>query len=182
MGLDSNDIMLLEKDTYWYALYTMPRTEKKVYERIVSMGIEAYLPLVHTLKIWSDRKKKIAIPLIPSILFVRADVAALNSVLDVSGALGFIKYMKIPAKIRNYEIDNIRILLKEPGFYTIMDEMVVEEGEEIEVVRGAFAGLLGRCIRMQGKYKIVIEIKALGSMIEVNVPISFVQAKSLKVA
>ena len=50
----------------WYAIYTMPRAEKKVYERLVDIGVTSYLPLVTTIRIWSDRKKKVTSPLISS--------------------------------------------------------------------------------------------------------------------
>ena len=55
----------------WYAIYTMPRSEKKVYNRIIESGIEAYLPLLTTVRIWSDRKKKVSLPLIPSFVFIK---------------------------------------------------------------------------------------------------------------
>ena len=43
----------------WYALYTMPRTEKKVEQRLQQKNIEVYLPLIDSVRIWTDRKKKI---------------------------------------------------------------------------------------------------------------------------
>jgi hypothetical protein len=47
----------IEADKRWYALYTKPRNEKKVYSRLVEKGVEAFLPLQKRLKQWSDRKK-----------------------------------------------------------------------------------------------------------------------------
>lgn len=58
----------------WFALYTMPRTEKKVHARLASKGVDVYLPLVTTVRQWSDRKKKVQVPLIPSIVFVRVSL------------------------------------------------------------------------------------------------------------
>ena len=55
----------------WYALYTFPRFEKKVYKRLVERGIEAYLPLQKKLRKWKDRKKWIEEPLIRSYIFVK---------------------------------------------------------------------------------------------------------------
>jgi hypothetical protein len=42
----------------WFALYTKPRFEKKVTERLQQLGIEVYCPMITQLKQWSDRKKK----------------------------------------------------------------------------------------------------------------------------
>ena len=52
-----------DKEPHWFAVYTSPRTEQKVAERLEKEGYEVYLPLVTTLRQWSDRKKKVKIPL-----------------------------------------------------------------------------------------------------------------------
>ena len=41
----------------WYAVYTRPRFEKQVGQRLLEDGIEAYVPLIKTMRQWSDRKK-----------------------------------------------------------------------------------------------------------------------------
>jgi hypothetical protein len=41
----------------WYALYTKPRHEKKVYEQLLEKNIETFLPMVKTLRQWKDRRK-----------------------------------------------------------------------------------------------------------------------------
>ena len=55
----------------WYAIYTKPRTEKKACEELTCKGISTYLPVVKTLKQWSDRKKWVEKPYFPGYLFVR---------------------------------------------------------------------------------------------------------------
>ena len=42
----------------WYVLYTKPRSEKKVEEKLLSLGINAYCPTYSEIRFWSDRKKK----------------------------------------------------------------------------------------------------------------------------
>ena len=60
-------IVVKEKDkeleAKWYAVYTRPRFEKQVHRGLHDQGIDAYLPLVKTMKQWSDRKKMVEIPL-----------------------------------------------------------------------------------------------------------------------
>ena len=57
----------------WYVLYTKPRQEKKVADGLIAIGIAAYCPLVTTIKQWSDRKKKVEVPLINSYVFVNIE-------------------------------------------------------------------------------------------------------------
>ena len=41
-------------------------------------GIEAFLPLIKTVRQWSDRKKTVVLPLIPSYVFVSLPEKDLN--------------------------------------------------------------------------------------------------------
>ena len=54
----------------WYVLYTKPRFEKKVEEQLLSLGINAYCPKRKEIKFWKDRKKKIDVPVLPSMVLV----------------------------------------------------------------------------------------------------------------
>jgi transcription antitermination factor NusG len=164
----------------WYALYTMPRTEKKVEQRLLQKNIEVYLPLIDTVRIWTDRKKKIQSPLIPSFIFIYATDEEIIHSLNTTGVLNIVRYLKKPAKIREYEINNLKILLKEPDFVDIHEPVDISEGEDVEVIRGVFTGLVAKCIRRKGKHQVIIEIKALEKKIEVNVPLSFLQKKYKK--
>jgi transcriptional antiterminator RfaH len=53
----------------WHVLYSKPRNEKKVVERLSKNGFEVYCPLIKTLRQWSDRKKKVQIPMFPGYIF-----------------------------------------------------------------------------------------------------------------
>jgi transcription antitermination factor NusG len=54
----------------WFVLYTQPRNEKKVAERLEKLGIKAYCPMTIQVRQWSDRKKKVEVPLLNSYVFV----------------------------------------------------------------------------------------------------------------
>ena len=164
----------------WYALYTMPRTEKKVEQRLLQKNIEVYLPLIDTVRIWTDRKKKIQSPLIPSFIFIYATDEEIIESLKTQGVINIVRYLKKPAKIKDYEINNLKILLKEPNFVDIHEPIDISNGEDVEVIRGVFMGLVAKCIRKKGKHHVIIEIKALEKKIEVNIPLSFLQKKYKK--
>jgi transcriptional antiterminator RfaH len=65
-------MMILRKkeENKWYALYTRPRAEKQVYQRLTEAGVETFLPLQKTYRMWSDRKKLVEKPLLSSYIFV----------------------------------------------------------------------------------------------------------------
>lgn len=166
----------------WYALYTMPRAEKKADARLAVQGKTTFLPLIPSVRTWSDRKKKISLPLIPGFVFVHCTHEEVFECIQAQGVLGVIRYLGKPAKVRDVEIQQIRILLKEPESIETVRPIDLTEGESVIVTCGPFAGLKGKCVRFQGKCKVVIELNTLQSAVEVNIPMAFVQPIGLKVA
>lgn len=171
-----------QEDASWHAFYVMPKAERKVKDKLLLKGLEAYLPLYESIRFWSDRKKKIKIPLISGVVFVRLNPAQLSEALATPGVVNVIRYMKRPAVIRDYEIENLKILTEQTSGYDILDQPVFEEGEMVKVVQGSFYGLIAQFVRTQGKFRVVVELQALNSFIEVNVPASFLQKLTQKVA
>src|SRR5450759_1963923 len=74
----------------WYALYTRPRAEKLVYQRLVEEGIETFLPLQKTYRMWNDRKKLVEKPLRSSYIFVKTNKKNFRRVYKVNGIVKFI--------------------------------------------------------------------------------------------
>ncbi len=161
--------------TNWYAIYTKPRAEKKVFERLSQRGYNVYLPLTTSIRQWSDRKKKVVVPLISGYVFINIDKEFLFETLKIQGTLGTLRYLGKPAIIRNYEIENIKILMNDAGQLCELESISFEKGEQVEVIRGPFTGLRGQSVNIQGKHRIVIEIEAIGSRLAVNVPLNFVR-------
>ena len=58
---------------HWLVLYTNPRAEMKVAQRLEKAGVEAYCPARMEMRQRSDRKKKICVPLLPSMVLVNID-------------------------------------------------------------------------------------------------------------
>jgi transcription antitermination factor NusG len=166
----------------WYALYTMPRTEKKADARLLLKGKKTFLPLIPSIRTWSDRKKKIFLPLIPGFVFVHCTHEEVFDCLAVQGVLGVIRYMGKPARVRDHEIQQIRILLKDPESIESVENFIMKEGEPVRVICGPFTGLIGKCIRVQGKSNVLIELHALQSIVKVNIPMAFLEPEALKVA
>src|SRR5690606_20682493 len=97
----------------WFVLYTKPRAEKKTAEQLARMGVEVYCPVVRTMRQWSDRKKKVDIPLFSSYLFVNLTEEERNVVFRASGVVRYLFWLGKPAVVRQEEIDTIREWLDE---------------------------------------------------------------------
>lgn len=167
--------MTEHKNQNWYVVKTNPRAEKKVFERISSLGIEAYLPLVQTIRQWSDRKKKVEVPLISSTLFIRCFENELAKLYNVQGFHSFLYYLKKPAIVRDYEINNLRILLKQQTDYEASEIENITKGDKVEVIRGPFQGLIATSIEIDRTHKLIVEIEGIEQKFIVHVPRTYVQ-------
>ena len=92
----------------WYVLHTKPRTEKKVEEKLLSIGINAYCPTRTEIRFWSDRKKRVEVPVLPSMVLVNIDDKDINRVFDVSSVIRYMFWLGKRAIIRQSEIDILK--------------------------------------------------------------------------
>ena len=163
------------KSTNWYALVCKSRAEKKVFARLSAAGNEVFLPLVVELKQWSDRVKKVEKPLVPSYVFVNTKAKNLNTYLEDIGVVRIFKFLGKPAVITQKEIDVLKILVQEEVAPALLNCEKLTKGTPVQIIKGPFKGIAAQCLQYQGKYRIVIETKALGVAIALNVPLNFVE-------
>ena len=99
----------------WNVLYTKSKSEKKVFERLSDLGIDAYCPCQRTLKKWSDRKKWVDEPVFKSYIFVKSPDSESQKlqILNTPGVVRFLYWLGQPAQVRQVEIDEIRSFLGE---------------------------------------------------------------------
>lgn len=146
----------------WLALYTRPKNEKKVTDQLTKLGIEVYCPLVTQVKQWSDRKKKVQVPLISSYVFVNVEENERNSVFEVHGVVRYLFWLGKPATIRNEEIEALKNSLK--GIMSSVEVASVHPGDTINIASGPFQGKEG-IVSEVGKNQIRLVLKELGVLI-----------------
>ena len=164
-----------ENEKNWYAIFTKPRSEKKVFQRMQDNDIETFLPLVKTVRQWSDRKKTLEVPLIPSYIFVYLPEKELYRTLPIQGTVSVLKHLGKPAKIREVEIENLRILSNNIESHNIEPGISVSKGDDVEVTNGPFMGLIATCVNEGKNHRVVVNIDSLGSSFNVNIPLSFLR-------
>src|ERR1700750_1055715 len=95
----------------WFVIYTKPRHEKKIAEKLGNMNVENFLPIVKSLRTVSDRRKYVDAPLFPSYIFVRLeDVQSYFSSLEVNGVLHYVRTGKQIATVTETIINNLKLL------------------------------------------------------------------------
>jgi len=156
MNLRSDTNQEANAQKNWLVIYTTPRAEKKVAERLIECGVDTYLPLYKTIRQWSDRKKKVELPLFSSYVFVCISKKERLKVLETDGVVRFLYFLGKPAVVREKEIDAIKLFLHETEGLKIK----VEVGQKVEIASGPMEGVYGEVIRI-GKEKILLRIEQL---------------------
>ena len=150
----------------WYVVYTKPKWEKKIAERLNEKGVVAYCPLIHKTSQWSDRKKTITVPLFNSYIFVQIEEKNRNQVFQVQGVVRYLFWLGKPAIVKDSEIQTIKQWLSNPKSFDVVVEQW-EKGDKIILDSGPFANQTAVIQEVkQNQYILILE--SLGCVLKVN--------------
>ena len=125
----------------WFVLHIKPRNEKKAAIQLQELGITVYCPLLTEIRQWSDRKKKVEIPLIPSYIFVQLDEKQRDFVFQVPAVVRYLYWLGKPAIVRDAEIETLKKWLESGQLDTRMESL--QPGDKIAIEQGPFKGKKG---------------------------------------
>lgn len=166
----------MQDELKWYAVYTKPRAEKKVFQMLSLKGIEAYLPLQTTIKQWSDRKKKVEEPLFKSYLFVQTNFEKSHlDILSINGAVKFVRSGKELTSIRPEIIDAIKLSLLHYNEITTSGESF-SKNQQVTVIAGPLKGFEGIIAEQHGNRYFAIHIPQLGTHMLIKIPAAYLKA------
>ncbi|MEG2514906.1 MAG: UpxY family transcription antiterminator, partial [Bacteroidaceae bacterium] len=135
-----------QSSRHWYAVYTASRAEKKVRERFVQIGIECYLPLQKVIRLWSDRKKEVEIPILTGYIFVHVETADLERVERVQGVAFLLKEHGCAVPIPDNQINTLRFMVDcADGEVEFSTEKLLP-GVAIMITSGQLKGLVGELV------------------------------------
>ena len=150
----------------WYVLYTKPRHEKKLAERLQSEGWTVYCPLKKTTKQWSDRKKVAEEALFPSFIFIQCQEQDRDQVFVDASAVRYLYWLRKPAVVRSEEIETIRHWMGEVNHASITVESI-PVGSKVRLSAGPLMGQLGKVKEHRGD-QVIIVLDQLGIQVRVK--------------
>lgn len=150
----------------WYVVYTKPKWEKKVADRLNAIGVHTYCPIITKISQWSDRKKKISVPLFNSYIFVELEDKERNRVFEVPGAVRYLFWLGKPAIVKNSEIETIQNWLSTPELFEI-DLDVWKKGDTIVLESGPFVSQSATIKEVKQNHYILI-LESLGCVLRVS--------------
>jgi transcriptional antiterminator RfaH len=98
---------MLEKEQ-WLVLYCKPNTDKNTAKQLERLAILVYCPTKTEVRQWSDRKKKIEVPVMPSMMLVCVSENDRNQVFQVATVLRYLFWEGKPAIVRQKEVEALK--------------------------------------------------------------------------
>mgnify|MGYP000336037254 CR=1 FL=1 len=164
----SESEMYKPHEKYWYAVYVRSRHEKKVYHLFEEKGLESSLPLIKTTRQWSDRKKKVEVPLFRGYVFIRIDIRKDKfNILKTDGVVKFIGIGKNPSRIPDEQIHWMHMIVEKSD--TVKNEKEIPIGQQVSVIAGPFKGLEGIVTRDGNQSRLVMVIESILNAVSVEI-------------
>jgi transcription antitermination factor NusG len=149
-----------ETSNNWYAVYTRPRWEKKIAQKLEARGYEAYCPLNRVVRQWSDRKKTVLEPLFKGYVFVQVSEEDKWKIREIDGILNYVYWNGKPGIIQEKEIETIKRFLNQFSDVEVTEYKLTQESR-VRIKAGILLNYEGTVIELQGN-KAVVKIESMG--------------------
>lgn len=148
----------------WYVVWTEPRAEKKVAERLESKGWDVWLPTVTEKRRWSDRWKLVTLPLFPGYLFTSTRDAGYVPALRTPGVRTLVKDGGEPAVLSQEYIERLRTVVEHPlaEVEAAPEPFDFVPGDEVLVREGPLAGFRGFVTELRGARRLLVCVSGIG--------------------
>ena len=128
---------ILKDSLKWFVLVIKTNREKQVAEILEKHGFEIYCPVKKEIRQWSDRKKKVDVPVFQNYLFVRLKEADRDTVFITSYIKKYLYWLGKPAVVRDEEIETIRKWMSDTSILNVTPSRL-QKGKLITIEKGAF--------------------------------------------
>ncbi|AUS05856.1 UpxY family transcription antiterminator [Pseudotamlana carrageenivorans] len=122
----------------WKVLYVKPRNEKKIAAALSYLGITAYCPSVTEIRQWSDRKKKVEVPLLKSYVLVQITEKDHDLVFQIPGVVRYLFWLGKPAIVKDSDIQVMKDWLSQKNIQAQVEN--IQPGDRIKIKTGLFEG------------------------------------------
>jgi transcription antitermination factor NusG len=154
---------------YWFVFYTKSRQEKRVRDVLSDRGFTVFLPLQKVMRQWSDRKKKVDVPLFNSYIFVEEMEDKIPAILQTPGIAWNIRHNDKPAVLRPRELDMIHLFLESGLFIESGTTEQFEKGDAVQILDGPLKGLTGTVERSTKETQFMVMLESIDHIFKVSI-------------
>jgi transcription antitermination factor NusG len=152
----------------WYAVHTKPRHEKRIGAELHKKGIETFVPTIAEMHRWSDRRKRVEVPLFSCYAFFR--VSDLDQtrywILTTPGVFRVVGTQSHATAIPDHEIESFKRLVATG--VPMATSVFLNAGQRVRIRGGALDGVEGILEWSPGEDRIVVSIELIRRAVSVS--------------
>ncbi len=146
--------------------------------------LDYYLPKHFVLRRYASGMKRVLVPLLPSMVFVRGRFSEVHRFQSIYSFIGFATLPKdghrTPIVVPDPDMENFRIVAdkcRDDLTYYSPREMKMHKGEYIRIIGGLFDGAVAKLVKVPGKRnrKLVVELPGIAEVATTSIEPQFVR-------
>ena len=159
---------ILSWEPNWYAVHVRARHEKRVATQFEEKGVCTFLPLLHQIRRWSDRRSVVETPMFSCYVFVRIAqiVDERLKVLRTPGVLSLVGAERRGTPIPDVQIESLRTAISEK--ILCVPYPFISAGNRVRVRGGSLDGIEGILVRREGDQSLVVSVELLHRSVSIR--------------
>ena len=146
--------------------------------------LDYYLPKHFVLRRYASGMKRVLVPLLPSMVFVRGRFSEVHRFQSIYSFIGFATLPKdghrTPIVVPDPDMENFRIVAdkcRDDLTYYSPREMKMHKGEYVRIIGGLFDGAVAKLVKVPGKRnrKLVVELPGIAEIATTSIEPQFVR-------
>jgi len=158
---------LVREEKGWYAVHTRYRQEAGVQTQLERSGLHTFLPTMTEVHQWSDRKKRVQVPLFSCYVFVRGVYSAElhQSIARMTGVVGLLTAGGKGLVVPDLEIESIQRLLA--CNLPLSSYPFINVGHRVRIRGGALHDIEGIVVSNTGR-KLIVSVETIQRSVAVH--------------
>jgi transcriptional antiterminator NusG len=147
----------------------MPRHEKRIAAQFEEKRVCTFLPLLHQVHKWSDRRMTVEVPMFSCYAFVRIAQTTPErlKVLRTPGVLGFVGSERQGTPIPDEQIESLQTALREK--IPCAAHPYISVGQRVRIRGGSLDGTQGILVRQGSEQSVVVSVELLQRSVAIRV-------------
>jgi transcription antitermination factor NusG len=153
----------------WFAVHTKARHERKVTAELVEKDVIAFLPLFSETHQWSDRRRRVQLPLFTSYVFVRIcpDRSSRVNVLHTKGVFGFVGIRGTGVPIPNEQIETLQTIIREKVPFS--PHSFLNVGQRVRIRGGSLDGICGILSAINDDRSLIVSVDSIQRSLAIQI-------------
>jgi transcription antitermination factor NusG len=145
----------------WLVVKTKTKCEKFVRDKIMAMGIDAFVPLQKRTVKYNRKVKVYELPLISCYTFVKLDKSRRNLVLALPYVQGMLRMNGKDCLVSPEEIHWLQ-KISGTDLDVKTETLSMQQGDKVMLAYGHLAGMEGTIIAKRSKHEVAVALESLG--------------------